>query len=110
MEPGSLARRDCIDACLRCYRTCLEMAMTHCLQLGGRHVEPRHFRIMMACAEICRTAAHFMLMRSEHETHICRECAEICAQCARDCAALGDMEDCVEQCRLCASQCRRMAE
>ena len=83
--------------------------MTHCLELGGRHVEPRHFRIMTACAEICRTAAHFMLMRSEHETHLCRECAEICEQCAKDCAALGDMEDCVEQCRLCAEQCRKMA-
>ena len=110
MDKAVNVRQRCIEECLSCYRTCFEMAMTHCLEHGGRHVEPRHFRIMMACAEICRTAAHFMLMRSEHETHICRECAEICDQCARDCAALGDMDDCVEQCRLCAEQCRRMAE
>lgn len=109
MDTTTLGRQDCIEDCLRCYRVCFEMAMTHCLEHGGRHVEPGHFRIMMACAEICRSAAHFMLMRSEHEPHLCRECAEICEQCAADCERLGDMEDCVEQCRRCARSCREMA-
>src|SRR5687768_8425391 len=54
--------RACIDECLRCYQVCLGMAMTHCLEEGGPHVEPDHFRLMMACAEICRTSAHFMLL------------------------------------------------
>jgi hypothetical protein len=27
-------------------------------------VEPKHFRLMMACAEICRTSAHFMLLNT----------------------------------------------
>ena len=52
----------CIDECLRCYQTCLGMASNHCLPAGGKHVEPEHFRLMMACAEICRTSAHFMLI------------------------------------------------
>ncbi len=106
MDTTILKRQDCIDDCLRCYRVCFEMAMTHCLEHGGRHVEPGHFRIM---AEICRSAAHFMLMRSEHERHLCRECAEVCEQCAAGCEELGDMDDCVGQCRRCARSCRDMA-
>jgi hypothetical protein len=102
-------RQHCIEDCLRCYRVCVDTAMTHCLERGGRHVEPHHFRIMMACSEICRTAAHFMLMRSEHERHLCGECAEICEQCAESCERIGDMEDCAEQCRRCAKSCRGMA-
>ncbi len=99
----------CIDECLRCYQTCLGAAMNHCLESGGKHVEPKHFRIIIACAEICRTAAHFMLMSSEHAKHLCRECAEICGQCAEECERVGDMQDCVDQCRRCAEACRAMA-
>jgi len=98
----------CIDECLRCYQTCFGMLTNHCLETGGKHVEPRHFRIMMACAEICRTSAHFMLMSSEHAKHVCGECAEICDQCAQDCEQLGDMDECVRACRACADECRRM--
>ncbi|AIK44113.1 hypothetical protein DR92_1924 [Brucella anthropi] len=36
----------CIDACLACYQTCIGMASTHCLEEGGEHVEPMHFRTM----------------------------------------------------------------
>ena len=99
----------CIEECLRCYQSCFGMAMTHCLETGGKHIEPKHFRLMTACAEICRTAAHFMLMNSEHAKHLCKECVEICDQCAADCEKLGDMKDCVEACRRCAEACRKMA-
>lgn len=101
--------RACIDACLHCYGVCQSTAMGHCLELGGAHTEKRHFTLMMACAEICRTAAHFMLIGSEHHRHLCAECAEICSQCADDCERLGDMEACVEACRTCAEHCRKMA-
>lgn len=99
----------CIDECLRCYSVCLQSAMNHCLEVGGEHVAPQHFRLMMACAEICRTAAHFMLIGSQHHKHTCAECAEICEECAADCERLGDMEECVEACRRCAESCRQMA-
>ena len=64
---------------------------------------------MMACAEIYRTSAHFMLMNSPHHKHLCRECAEICAECADDCERIGDMEDCVKACRSCVETCRAVA-
>jgi hypothetical protein len=97
----------CIEECLRCYQSCFGMAMTHCLETGGKHIEPKHFRLMTACAEICRTAAHFMLMNSEHAKHLCKECAEICDQCAADCEKLGDMKECVQACQRCAEACRK---
>ena len=99
----------CIDACLKCHATCLGMAMNHCLETGGEHVAPPHFRLMMACAEICRTSAAFMLMGTDLHRKTCGLCAEICEQCARDCERLEGMEDCVAACRKCAEECRRMA-
>jgi hypothetical protein len=99
----------CIDQCLACHQTCLAMAMNHCLELGGPHVEKRHFTLMMACAEICRTSAYFMLIGTPHHKHTCAECAEICEECAKDCERIGDMQDCVAACRACAESCRRMA-
>lgn len=99
----------CIQSCLECYQSCFGMAMTHCLEKGGKHVEPQHFRLMTACAEICSTAAKFLLMNSKHAKHVCEECAEICDQCAVSCEKLGDMKSCVEACKRCAEACRKMA-
>jgi hypothetical protein len=83
--------------------------MGHCLEAGGEHTAPQHFRLMMACAEICRTSAHFMLIGSPHHKHTCRECAEICRECAKDCARLDGMDECVEACEACAKSCEKMA-
>lgn len=101
--------RACVDDCLACYSECLSMAMGHCLEAGGEHTEPAHFRLMMACAEMCRTAAHFMLIGTPHHAHTCRECAEICEECAADCERVGGLDACVAACRRCAESCRRMA-
>ncbi len=101
--------QSCIDECLRCYQTCLGMASNHCLEVGGKHVEPAHFRLMLACAEMCRTSAHLMLLGTEHHRHACAECAEICEACAKSCEEVGGMDDCVRQCRRCAETCRKMA-
>lgn len=99
----------CVEECLRCHSVCLSTAMNHCLAVGGQHVEKNHFTLMMACAEICRTAAYFMLIGSRHHKHTCAECAEICTECADDCERIGDMQECVDACRRCAESCREMA-
>jgi hypothetical protein len=112
-EPATVAISEemsrCIETCLGCYRMCLSTAMNVCLESGGKHVEPAHFRLMMACAEICRASAHFMLINTPHHKHTCKECAEICAECAGDCERIGGMEQCVAMCRACAASCRKMA-
>jgi len=101
--------QQCIEECLLCYQSCMQEAMNHCLEKGGEHVEPRHFRLMMNCAEMCRTAAHFMLSSSELHARICGVCAEVCEACAQSCAQVGDMEECIVACRRCAESCRHMS-
>jgi hypothetical protein len=103
------AMRECVDHCLACHRICLQMAMNHCLETGGQHVEPPHFRLMMNCAEICQTSANFMLSGSDLHHLTCGVCAEVCRRCAEDCARVGDMDECVRACRVCAESCEKMA-
>jgi hypothetical protein len=99
----------CIDACLACHKTCLGMAMTHCLEEGGAHVEPQHFRMMVDCAAICATTADFMLHKSQFHRELCGLCATVCSECAEDCARLDGMAECVAACRRCAEACRAAA-
>ena len=100
----------CIDACLSCQKTCLGMAMTHCLEMGGEHVAPPHFRMMIDCATICATAADFMLHKSQFHCEMCGLCAKVCTACADDCAKLDGMEDCITACRACAEHCAKTAQ
>ncbi len=100
--------QQCIDDCLHCYRICLQTAMNECLETGGRHIEPEHFRLMTGCAEICRTAAHFMLTRTHLHGYVCGACAEICNACAESCSQLGNMDECVQACHSCEQSCRAM--
>lgn len=101
--------QECITNCQTCHATCLSMASTHCLEVGGKHVAPDHFRLMLDCAQICAVSADFMLRGSTHHAHVCAECADICEDCAKSCEAVGDMDECVQACRTCAQSCRQMA-
>lgn len=101
--------QECVNQCLACYQICLSTAAGHCLEAGGRHAEPPHLRLMFACAELCRSSAHLMLLGSDDHRIACRACAEICERCAEDCERIGDMEICVLACRRCAESCGRMA-
>lgn len=100
--------QSCIENCNRCAQVCLQTAMNQCLEMGGRHVEPEHFRLMMNCAEICQLSANFMLSSSRFHDRTCEVCAEICEACAMDCDSIGDMEECASTCRECAESCRQM--
>ncbi|MGZ8225396.1 MAG: four-helix bundle copper-binding protein [Methylococcaceae bacterium] len=104
------AMQACIKACCHCHKTCLQTAMNHCLETGGKHVEAEHFRLMMNCAEICQTSANFQLSSSHFHRRVCEVCAEICEACAVDCEKIGGMDECVGACRECAESCRLMAD
>lgn len=108
-QPQNPAMQECIETCFDCYRTCQQMALMHCLPLGGKHVEPEHFRIMLDCAEICRTTAALMLNGSPFHTQICAVCAEICRACAESCEGLEGMQGCAQTCRRCSQSCEQMA-
>ena len=100
--------QDAITACLDCHSMCLGMAMTYCLEKGGRHVEQKHLSLMLNCAELCQTSANFMLSDSPLHGRVCLICAEACEACAKSCEQVGDMRDCVEECQACAKSCRTM--
>jgi hypothetical protein len=100
---------ECIDACLDCHKVCLGLAMTHCLETGGGHMKPQHFRLMFDCATICATTADFMMHKSQFHREMCGLCANICEACATDCEKLDGMDECVEACIACAKSCAAMA-
>ena len=99
----------CIRKCLDCYQVCTNYAMNFCLEHGGRHVEPGHYRLMINCADICSTAAKFMLSGSDLHAKVCAVCADVCEACAQSCEDVGQMDECVKTCRDCAVVCLQMA-
>ncbi len=95
---------------MQCHRVCQQTALNHCLEAGGAHVEPAHYRLMLNCAEICQTSANFQLGSSSFSAQVCGVCAEVCLACAMSCKKVGGMSDCVEACDHCAQTCAKMAE
>jgi hypothetical protein len=107
----SEAMRDCIRNCTECHNICLETA-AYCLQMGGKHAEAAHVRLLLDCAEICQTSANFMLRGSDLHGRTCAVCAEVCERCGQDCDQFGDdaqMRACAELCYHCAESCRQLA-
>lgn len=104
--------RECIQNCQECHAICTETAQ-HCLQMGGKHAEAAHIRLLLDCAQICQTSADFMLRGSSHHPTTCGACEEVCLACAEDCERIGHddakMNKCAEICRRCAESCRHMA-
>ncbi|MCK0512602.1 four-helix bundle copper-binding protein [Aromatoleum buckelii] len=105
LSPEMLA---CIELCRRCQMVCLSMATGHCLEKGGRHVEPEHLRTMIVCAEICQTAANVMATNSTLHRQVCAVCADICDACISSCRDLDEMEECIFACERCKNSCEAM--
>jgi hypothetical protein len=102
--------QECIAECLNCYCTCTQAAMNQCLEEGGEHVQPEHYRLLTNCADLCRTTSDFLLSSSPMQSEICAVCADVCDACAESCDRVGGMEECAQACRGCAESCRELAE
>ncbi|MEO7985569.1 MAG: four-helix bundle copper-binding protein [Gemmatimonadales bacterium] len=103
---------ECIENCTNCHRICLETAAVHFRGEAPRDIPEALVRLLIDCAEICRTSADFMIRGSELHPHTCRACSAICERCADECDRMGDdprMAACVEICRRCAQTCGQMA-
>jgi hypothetical protein len=101
----------CIEECLDCHSICLQ-TVTYCLEMGDKHAEAGHIRLLLDCTEICQTSANFMLRGSKLHGRVCGVCAEVCERCAQSCEQFGDdaqMRACAESCRRCAASCKSMA-
>jgi hypothetical protein len=110
----------CISNCTACYRICTE-TLSHCLEMGGAHVEQQHIRTLMDCAAICRLSLDLMLRHSPYHSQVCGVCADVCTACAESCHAIGGNESvdgnadaimlsCAEVCTKCAESCREIAD
>ena len=84
--------RQCIEHCTNCHRICLE-TITYCLQMGGKHAEANHIRLLQDCAEICRTSVDFMIRSSQFHGRTCGVCAEVCTACGQDCRQMAGGSD-----------------
>lgn len=102
----------CIQLCRDCHAICTQ-TIAHCLKLGGRHAAPDHIRLFADCAQMCATAADYMIRESPFHDRICRVCSDLCKQCGKDCeqVAADDqmVKQCIEMCKKCAGSCERMA-
>lgn len=101
----------CIDDCNECQQICFQTAMTqNDMQEDGEPVDQENFRFLINCADICQTAARFMLSNSPLHAVVCNACAEVCNSCAESCEEIGGMDECVQACRRCAESCEDMAK
>lgn len=102
----------CIRMCQDCHVLCTR-TIKHCLELGGRHAESEHVRLLVDCAQMCQINVDYMLRGSLLHDRVCGLCAEACKLCADNCAQLaGDdqmLKECADLCRRCAGSCERMA-
>lgn len=105
--------KECIENCQDCYTACRDTEV-HCLQMGGKHAEASHIRILQDCADICWVSAEFMRRGSELHSQVCKVCADACQKCADDCRRVGgdddQMQQCADACEKCANSCKEMAQ
>lgn len=96
-----------VDLLLDCARACADGAAD--METGRSAIEPERLRLMLACAETCRAAAHVMILGVPHHIELCEAAAGLCEACIAACDAEEDAEECVAACRACAEACRNLA-
>jgi len=107
-QMGQIEIEQCVQDCLNCNTICLQTAK-NCQKAGGDHAKPEHISMLLDCAEMCLTAAHFMQHNSPMHGYVCQTCAQVCNHCAGECEQMGDT-DCANACRNCAWSCEQIAK
>lgn len=95
----------CIDALQACYAACMRNVSYGNVKKSGP-IQEEHVRLMLDCAEMCQTAANFLIRESDHYLRICREAAEICKDLASSCEGVDGMDGIRSTCDECVSVCR----
>ena len=81
-----------IQSCWDARNSCQETLFNTCLDMGGRHVEQRHVKLMVDCIALCQTTADCMTRRSEMFDVISSACATVCEATAESCERIGGAE------------------
>ena len=111
MQHETKPTHDTITLLWECRQTCQTAMFHHCIEMGGKHIEAAHLRLMTDCMQACQTAADFMVRNSALYAAECAATAEVCDACATSCENISDaaMMHCAEICRRCADACREMS-
>ncbi|MBR9970738.1 four-helix bundle copper-binding protein [Magnetospirillum sulfuroxidans] len=103
--------KDCINACDLAHRAATEAAI-HAMQQGGKLADWELVQLLLDTADICETAADFLLRSSRQYTPVLRVASEIADKCADACEKLAPsdlrMKECAQSCRRAATQCRKL--
>jgi hypothetical protein len=91
MPHQTTQHKDSMEAARNCYEVCTE-TISHCLQQGGKHVEPEHLQLLIDCANMCKTCWEACLHEGPAAEHTMKACAEIANACADSCEQVGDDE------------------
>jgi hypothetical protein len=99
---------ECLRNCTECHNVCLQTAI---LPDVAGHIGSDDLKLLLNCAEICRTSADFLDTNSVFHRPVCGICSDVCTECAQMCerSSIRALRDCAPICRQCADSCRRMA-
>jgi hypothetical protein len=100
--------QQCIQDCLDCHAVCIRTADA-CRQAGGQHGANEHVYMLLDCADICLTAAHFMQHNSPLYGFVCQVTAQVTNHCAGECERMGD-DDCANACRNASWSCDQLSK
>jgi hypothetical protein len=100
--------QECLRNCTECHDACLQTSVSEDV---AAKISANDLRLLLNCAEICRTSADFLDTMSSYHRLVCAACAQICQACAQMCreAPIETMHRCADVCDRCADSCRRMA-
>jgi hypothetical protein len=100
--------QECLGNCTECHKVCLQTAVS--VDVVGK-LAPDDLKLLLNCAEVCRTCADFIATVSQFHPLMCGTCAQICEACAQMCRrySTATTRECADVCERCADSCRRMA-
>jgi len=106
MSMSQVEIQQCMQDCLNCNAACTRTAEA-CKRAGGEHGKDEHIYMLMDCAEMCLTAAHFMQHDSPLYGYACQAALQVTTHCAGECELAGDTA-CANACRSCADSLQQV--
>ncbi len=106
MSMSQVEIQQCIQDCLNCHATCKRTAEA-CKRAGGEHGKDEHVYMLLDCAEICLTAAHFMQHDSPLYGYVCQAALQVANHTAEECERSGDT-DCANVCHTCVDSLQQV--
>ena len=96
--------QECAQDCLNCHAACMQAAEKY--RQGG---DQSQVYMLLDCADICLTTAHFLEHNSPLSGYVCQACSQVANHCANMCEQMGE-SDCANACRNCAESCENLTK